>query len=56
MANTDVKATVKNVHAMTMHVKISRELTARLWAARQLIKTAAWVAGMGIEIEEVDNG
>jgi len=37
---------------MTVRLRRFKELRARFWIGRHLIGLAAWVMGMGIEIEE----
>ena len=49
----DTKKLIQD-HRMTLHVKIHRlnQWRWRLWAGSWLIRLAAWVMWMGVEIEE----
>lgn len=39
---------------MVINVRVSRRLRARLWIGTLLLRFAAWVMTVGIEIEEFD--
>lgn len=39
---------------MILQVRVSKRLRARLWLGKRLLRFAAWVMTVGIEIEEFD--
>lgn len=58
MASSIAKVSAMDIMKdMTLEVKVYRvrELRIRLWLATRLVLLAAWIAGCGVQITEVNN-